>query len=107
MSVPYKFILRTFLIQAPPKFIGRTVSIRKRKMHYWKVDYHTHLPFTGSDSLTYVQQCIIFRKRETDRQTENTQTDRHTDRHTRTQTDRQTDRQTERERERNDYQQSK
>jgi hypothetical protein len=99
MSVPYKFILRTFLIQAPPKFIGRTVSIRKRKMHYWKVDYHTHLPFTGLDSLTYVEQCIIFRKRETDRQTER-HTDRQTHRQTHTHTDRQTDRQTDRERER-------
>jgi hypothetical protein len=55
-------------------------------MHYWKLDYHnnhTHLPFTGSDSLTYVQQCILFRKRETVKQT-----------------DRQTERERERERER-------
>jgi hypothetical protein len=54
MSVPYTFTLRIFLIQALQKFIGRTISTREKKMHYCKFDYH--LPFTGSESLTYIQQ---------------------------------------------------
>jgi hypothetical protein len=71
MSVPYKFTLRTFFNSSSTKVHWLDCfHLRKENALLESRKNHTHLTFTGSDSLTYVQQCLIFRKRESSRSRE-------------------------------------
>jgi hypothetical protein len=68
MSVPYQFTLRTFFNSSSTKVHWPDCfHSRKENALLESRNNHTHLPFTGSDYLTYVQQSLIFRKRERSR----------------------------------------
>ena len=71
MSIPYKFTLRTFFNSSSTKVHWPDCfHLRKENALLESRKNHTHLTFTGSDSHMYVQQCLIFRKRESSRSRE-------------------------------------